>query len=280
MATPISIGHRAPRIWSACRGSASRARPNPRSRRSVARYRRSAGRTVSGACEVSVSQAVGCSVPTMTGSRPSRAPSFAARSRTARISWPLTLIGEVGVSQCARQRSACAAASPCQMKLTWPRLTSIGLPWRILARDVVQHAVAHVDRVIQPEQPAGRGEFAREIFEHALAADAGLRIFAGRIGRQALVGALAVDRHERIDAAGRERHDPRMPETPAPPAPGTWAFIAQVSDRSPSAPNLRPAMNTMFLRLRQRLDGGFIEQIAIEGLDAAGLAASLSRWRR
>src|SRR5882757_2494335 len=27
---------------------------------------------------------------------------------------------------------------------------------------------------------------------------------------------------------------------------GTWAFIAQVSDRSPSAPNLRPAMNTMF----------------------------------
>src|SRR6266851_3558089 len=43
---PISIGHRAPRIWWACRGSASRARPSPRSRRSVARYRRSAGRTV------------------------------------------------------------------------------------------------------------------------------------------------------------------------------------------------------------------------------------------
>src|ERR1700682_951234 len=49
-----------------------------------------------------------------------------------------------------------------------------------LARDVVQHAIAHVDRVIQPEQPAGRGKFAREIFEHALAADAGLRVFAGR----------------------------------------------------------------------------------------------------
>src|SRR5258705_13180901 len=48
-----------------------------------------------------------------------------------------------------------------------------------LARDVVRHAVAHVDRVIQPEQAAGGAKFAGEIFEHALAADAGLRVFAG-----------------------------------------------------------------------------------------------------
>ena len=45
---------------------------------------------------------------------------------------PTGSIGDVGVSQCARQRSACAEASPCQMKLTWPRLTSIGVPCNTL----------------------------------------------------------------------------------------------------------------------------------------------------
>ena len=34
---------------------------------------------------------------------------------------------------------------------------------------------------------------------------------------------------------------------------GTCAFIAQVSDRSPSAPNLRPAMKTMFCTFGSRL---------------------------
>src|SRR6185295_8271840 len=43
-----------------------------------------------------------------------------------------------------------------------------------LARDIVQHAVAHVDRVIEPEQPSGRRILPREILEHALASDAGL----------------------------------------------------------------------------------------------------------
>ena len=78
-----------------------------------------------------------------------------------------------------------------------------------LGRDVVQHAIAHVDRVVEAEQPARRFELVREIFEHALAADAGLRVFAGRIGRHALVGAFAIDGHERIDAAGGERDDAR-----------------------------------------------------------------------
>src|SRR3954453_5812608 len=38
----------------------------------------------------------------------------------------------------------------------------------------------------------------------------------------------------------------REPENACATSAGTCAFIAQVSDKSPSAPNLRPAMNTMF----------------------------------
>ena len=58
-----------------------------------------------------------------------------------------------------------------------------GLALQHLAGDVVQHAVAHVDRIIEPEQAARRCIFAREIFEHALAPDAGLCVFAGRVWR-------------------------------------------------------------------------------------------------
>src|SRR5437764_8878798 len=49
-------------------------------------------------------------------------------------------------------------------------------PYTTLFRsDIVQHAVAHIDGVVQPEQPARRRILLRKIFEHALAADAGLR---------------------------------------------------------------------------------------------------------
>src|SRR6478609_6712177 len=60
-----------------------------------------------------------------------------------------------------------------------------------LSGDVVQHAVAHVDCVVEPEQAPGRPMLLREILEHALAPDAGLRVLAGRIGRHVLVRALA-----------------------------------------------------------------------------------------
>ena len=139
-----------------------------------------------------------------------------------------------------------------------------------LCRDVVQHAVAHVDRVVQPEQSAGRCEFAREIFKHALASDAGLRVFAGRIGRERLIGALSVHRHERINAAGRERHDPRARKG--------------LRDQRGDMGIHRPGQRQIALRaklasgheddvrgLRQRLDGGLIEQVAVDGLDAASL---------
>ena len=157
-------------------------------------------------------------VPVMMGSRPSSAPNLAARSRTARISWPLTLIGEVGVSQCARQRNACDEASPCQMKLTWPRLMLIG--WRVEnpGGDVVQHAVAHVDRVIEPEQAAGRLKFTRKIFEHPAHARRRIaRIRRADWGRGLRSAPLPFDRHERIDATGRKRHDPRSRERLARP---------------------------------------------------------------
>ena len=96
----------------------------------------------------------------------------------------------------------------------------------------------------------------------------------GGLGASALIGALSV-RPARTDRRSRSR-TPRSasPAKACATKAGTWAFIAQVSDRSPSAPNLRPAMKTMFWTFRQRLDGGFIEQIAIDGLDAAGLAAT------
>ena len=71
-----------------------------------------------------------------------------------------------------------------------------------LAGDIVQHAVAHVDRVVEAEQPSRRRMLLREILEHAFAPDTGLRVFAGRVRRHVLIRALAVDRHERIDAAG------------------------------------------------------------------------------
>ena len=43
-------------------------------------------------------------------------------------SGPLTLIGELGVVQCASSRSACSFASPCHSTLTCPIVTSTGSP--------------------------------------------------------------------------------------------------------------------------------------------------------
>src|ERR1051326_4728944 len=83
-----------------------------------------------------------------------------------------------------------------------------------LAGDVEQNAVAHVDCVIQPEQPAGRAISLRKIVEHALTADARTRIVA---------------------RAGEPR---KCSATKA----GTCTFIAQVSAGLSCAPNLRPAM--------------------------------------
>ena len=60
------------------------------------------------------------------------------------------------------------------------------LPLDNLPGNVMQDAVAHVDGVIQPVELSWRFELFGEILEHAFAPDAGLGIFAGRIGRHIL----------------------------------------------------------------------------------------------
>ena len=52
---------------------------------------------------------------------------------------------------------------------------------------------------------------------------------------------------------------------------GTCEFIAQVSERSPSAPNLRPAMNTMFGIFGSALMAASSSRSQLMRLDAAGL---------
>ena len=75
------------------------------------------------------SSAVSASRPTILAGTPSRSPSRVASSRTERASRPVLLSGVAGVVQWARQRSTCSLASPCQMTLTWPMVTSTGSPF-------------------------------------------------------------------------------------------------------------------------------------------------------
>jgi hypothetical protein len=49
-------------------------------------------------------------------------------SQRIEVMGPLTFSGEVGTVATARQRRACALASPCQITLTWPMVTSTGWP--------------------------------------------------------------------------------------------------------------------------------------------------------
>ena len=139
-----------------------------------------------------------------------------------------------------------------------------------LARDVVQHAVAHVDRIIQPEQPARRRIFVRKILKHALAPDAGLRVFAGRIGCECFIGAFAVHGHEGIDAARRERDDPRAGKSLRHQrrdvrihCPGQRQIALRAELATGHEDDIR--------NFRQRLDSVLVEQVAIDGFDAAGV---------
>ena len=111
---------------------------------------------------------------------------------------------------------------------------------------------------------------ARKILEHALASDAGLRIFAGRVGGHVFAGTAAVHGHEGIDASGRERDDPGASET----------LRNQSGDVRIHRPGQRQvALGAEFApghehdvgNFGQRLDGIFIEQVAIDGLDATRL---------
>ena len=80
-----------------------------------------------------------------------------------------------GVRQAA-QRDRVGVALPDDVDMAHGEVDRLAVAH--LAADVVQHAVAHVDGVVQAEQAAGRAVLGREILEHALAADAGLGVVA------------------------------------------------------------------------------------------------------
>ena len=112
-----------------------------------------------------------------------------------------------GVRQAA-QRHGVGIALPDHVDVAHGEID--GLAVAHLGGDVVQHAIAHVDGVVEPHEAAGRAEPRGEMLEHALAADAGVGVVAGRRdGRRLLGRAAALDGHERIDAARREGDDAR-----------------------------------------------------------------------
>ena len=89
--------------------------------------------------------------------------------------------------------------------------------WHGLARhdvrgQIVQHAVAHVDGVGQPQAHARRAVDVREVLEHPLARDAGIRVLARRRQRRLFWRAGPVHRHEGVDAGGGEHHEARTRE--------------------------------------------------------------------
>ncbi len=129
----VNRRHLAPRSASACRAWADRCTIQS-AVQSIIRERGTEGWPKSfAAAAVFVNHAVGASLPTICAFRPRRAASSCASQRIEMISGPLTLIGEVGTVQCARQRSAHAFASPCHMTFTWPMVTSTGNPSRTLS---------------------------------------------------------------------------------------------------------------------------------------------------
>lgn len=119
-------------------------------------------------------------------------------------------------------------------------------------RHVVKDAITHVDRVVEPDEPTGRTMFARKIFEKAFAADAGIGIYALRLGRHRFGRAATQYIDERIDVAGREGATIRDSLNASATIAGTNAFIAQVRSSRPLVPNFRPAMKMTFGGLGNR----------------------------
>src|SRR6185369_6677751 len=123
---------------------------------------------------VLTSQPLGASLPTILGCLPISRPNAKASARTETVSGPLTLIGVVGLVAWARQRSGIALPDHVDMAHRHVDLHAV----THLGADVVQHAVAHVDGVVEPEDAARRAMQAGEILEHALAPDAGIGVVA------------------------------------------------------------------------------------------------------
>ena len=139
-----------------------------------------------------------------------------------------------------------------------------------LLGNVAQHAIAHVDGVVQPDQATGHAMDLREMLEHPFAADAGLRVFPRRVERGAFVRADVGDRHEGIDAAGREGRDAgrgegfgHQPRKVGVHRPGQ-ALVAGGPELVPSHENDVPGPGQSF-------DGRAIHQIALDRLDPPGV---------
>src|SRR5215203_223444 len=93
--------------------------------------------------EASLSQPVAASVPTRRGFLPISRPNSPASQRTEIVSGPVTLSGFVG-----------GVALPDHVDVAHRDVDLVAVPH--LAGDVVEHAVAHVDGVVEPEEPPRR----------------------------------------------------------------------------------------------------------------------------
>ena len=119
----------------------------------------------------------------------------------------VTLSGEVGVVQCAQaaQRDRVGVPLPDHVDLAHRDVDRLAVAH--LARDVVEHAVAQVDRIVEPVDQTGVPRVS-EYQCSPLAPDAAGGVFARRRQeRLVLARAARCHREERVDVAGRERDD-------------------------------------------------------------------------
>jgi len=81
-----------------------------------------------------------------------------------------------------------------------------------LGRDVMQHAVAQIDRIVEAEEQHAGAERLGAVLEHPFASEAGLGVFADRSGRNRLGAAAGFRADQRIDATGGKSDDPGVAE--------------------------------------------------------------------
>ncbi len=132
------------------------------------------------------------------------------------------------------------------MTLKWLTVRSTGSSGFHGARDVDEHAVAEIDRIVQTEHQRRRAVLARVVFEHALASETRLRVLAARSRRIAFAASLAT-RPARTDtrSLSKTRRCGNARNRRATCA-GTIVLVAHVRAELSVEPNLRPARNSTF----------------------------------
>ena len=127
------------------------------------------------------SSAVGASWPTIVAVVPRR-----SREGVRRARGPRSSPGPVHVERLGRRRAVRAGSAAHRVGVALPDHVGVAhrhvdrLAVAHLARDVVQHAVAQVDRVVEAEDQARRAARLGVPAQHALAAEAARRVVAGR----------------------------------------------------------------------------------------------------